>query len=124
MEQSFHVDHTHVLSQDVDGSDREALNPRDLNVALFQIHRSGAEWRFVHRDPQPVNKGAMQQGGKSASVDHQLGGRTVDGTVDVQVESVAHMNRRAAESADRKSTRLNSSHEWISYAVFCLKKKK
>src|SRR6266536_4533928 len=27
-------------------------------------------------------------------------------------------------SQDRKSTRLNSSHEWISYAVFCLKKKK
>src|SRR5207247_833967 len=25
---------------------------------------------------------------------------------------------------DRKSTRLNSSHEWISYAVFCLTKKK
>src|SRR5438105_8360903 len=24
---------------------------------------------------------------------------------------------------DRKSTRLNSSHEWISYAAFCLKKK-
>src|SRR5438105_786750 len=28
------------------------------------------------------------------------------------------------ENGDRKSTRLNSSHEWISYAVFCLKKKK
>src|SRR5438105_11480849 len=28
------------------------------------------------------------------------------------------------ERRDRKSTRLNSSHEWISYAVFCLKKKK
>src|SRR5438105_5863136 len=27
------------------------------------------------------------------------------------------------EIKDRKSTRLNSSHEWISYAVFCLKKK-
>src|SRR6266849_5589633 len=26
--------------------------------------------------------------------------------------------------ADRKSTRLNSSHEWTSYAVFCLKKNK
>src|SRR6266536_1519826 len=26
------------------------------------------------------------------------------------------------EHQDRKSTRLNSSHEWISYAVFCLKK--
>src|SRR5437899_9856224 len=34
--------------------------------------------------------------------------------------------RRAAERqrADRKSTRLNSSHLGISYAVFCLKKKK
>src|SRR2546422_4016165 len=27
------------------------------------------------------------------------------------------------ESTDRKSTRLNSSHGYISYAVFCLKKK-
>src|SRR5262245_63671008 len=30
---------------------------------------------------------------------------------------------RAAVDADRKSTRLNSSHLGISYAVFCLKKK-
>src|SRR5690348_17849485 len=29
-----------------------------------------------------------------------------------------------ADSEDRKSTRLNSSHPSISYAVFCLKKKK
>src|SRR5256886_6317391 len=29
----------------------------------------------------------------------------------------------ATESTDRKSTRLNSSHSQISYAVFCLKKK-
>src|SRR2546422_2887470 len=29
-----------------------------------------------------------------------------------------------AARADRKSTRLNSSHGYISYAVFCLKKKK
>src|SRR5207244_10819010 len=32
--------------------------------------------------------------------------------------------RRSGLSADRKSTRLNSSHQIISYAVFCLKKKK
>src|SRR5437762_9307080 len=31
---------------------------------------------------------------------------------------------RDAHSLDRKSTRLNSSHRCISYAVFCLKKKK
>src|SRR5438552_14388144 len=30
----------------------------------------------------------------------------------------------AASGRDRKSTRLNSSHQIISYAVFCLKKKK
>src|SRR2546430_6499885 len=31
---------------------------------------------------------------------------------------------RGTSSLDRKSTRLNSSHSQISYAVFCLKKKK
>src|SRR5690349_22902367 len=32
--------------------------------------------------------------------------------------------RRRSDGEDRKSTRLNSSHVEISYAVFCLKKKK
>src|SRR3712207_7832954 len=34
------------------------------------------------------------------------------------------LQRRPAGVVDRKSTRLNSSHANISYAVFCLKKKK
>src|SRR5437763_12093608 len=34
------------------------------------------------------------------------------------------LTRRQAHAVDRKSTRLNSSHRCISYAVFCLKKKK
>src|SRR5947207_12599469 len=34
------------------------------------------------------------------------------------------ISRGRVESGDRKSTRLNSSHTVISYAVFCLKKKK
>src|SRR2546426_8549635 len=34
------------------------------------------------------------------------------------------MTREGTVSGDRKSTRLNSSHLVISYAVFCLKKKK
>src|SRR2546426_12482785 len=38
---------------------------------------------------------------------------------------VLHLDPRRAEGPrDRKSTRLNSSHLVISYAVFCLKKKK
>src|SRR5712664_1052872 len=32
--------------------------------------------------------------------------------------------RKRVDELDRKSTRLNSSHDQISYAVFCLKKKK
>src|SRR5256886_4596409 len=36
---------------------------------------------------------------------------------------VAAVRRLAADLGDRKSTRLNSSHSQISYAVFCLKKK-
>src|SRR6266487_5776951 len=40
-------------------------------------------------------------------------------------EKYLHQNvPRAREAKDRKSTRLNSSHPSISYAVFCLKKKK
>src|SRR2546430_13026603 len=35
-----------------------------------------------------------------------------------------HDLERQATDQDRKSTRLNSSHSQISYAVFCLKKKK
>src|SRR5438105_15171594 len=37
---------------------------------------------------------------------------------------VCHTREMVTLPPDRKSTRLNSSHEWISYAVFCLKKKK
>src|SRR3989440_4231337 len=43
------------------------------------------------------------------------------------VEIPMAMTRRGGHAAprqDRKSTRLNSSHDQISYAVFCLKKKK
>src|SRR3712207_8442622 len=39
------------------------------------------------------------------------------------VDTQAVERRRVDEVGDRKSTRLNSSHANISYAVFCLKKK-
>src|SRR2546429_3364346 len=47
---------------------------------------------------------------------------------DATKETVAHSMVKAAkggraDAKDRKSTRLNSSHGYISYAVFCLKKK-
>src|SRR2546430_9627330 len=54
------------------------------------------------------------------------------GVADERVALRAHLRQdpgrecrqRRAAGVDRKSTRLNSSHSQISYAVFCLKKKK
>src|SRR3712207_418155 len=45
-------------------------------------------------------------------------------SVPVFVESGLYYTERGGKKGDRKSTRLNSSHANISYAVFCLKKKK
>src|SRR5256885_9615180 len=45
-------------------------------------------------------------------------------TIDLRAEFQSKSSRGAvSRSLDRKSTRLNSSHLVISYAVFCLKKK-
>src|SRR5437588_3819846 len=45
---------------------------------------------------------------------------------DIMIGQIAAATRRmrVGSGGDRKSTRLNSSHTVISYAVFCLKKKK
>src|SRR5436309_10915098 len=50
--------------------------------------------------------------------------RKVGVEVRQDVEAQAEAERSAENEGDRKSTRLNSSHVKISYAVFCLKKKK
>src|SRR5260363_89150 len=51
------------------------------------------------------------------SVQHLVDHGEADGAAEI-----AHQVEQAGR--DRKSTRLNSSHQIISYAVFCLKKKK
>src|SRR5918995_5242399 len=53
------------------------------------------------------------------------GGKALGVACDVTDEQQAHdlIKRGRDEFGDRKSTRLNSSHLVISYAVFCLKKK-
>src|SRR5207245_9828270 len=52
-------------------------------------------------------------------------GYDASGATEVFVgEGSVAVTSRGAQLADRKSTRLNSSHGSISYAVFCLKKKK
>src|SRR5687768_17757966 len=51
-----------------------------------------------------------------------LMGRAIDAT-GIQFKLLNRSRGPAVWSPDRKSTRLNSSHGYISYAVFCLKKK-
>src|SRR2546422_3128105 len=50
-------------------------------------------------------------------------GRGVSRSADEEIRDVLEF-LVGASGKDRKSTRLNSSHGYISYAVFCLKKKK
>src|SRR5258708_25177944 len=45
-------------------------------------------------------------------------------TIHLNEEPAIVVREAGSASQDRKSTRLNSSHQIISYAVFCLKKKK
>src|SRR5256884_8201843 len=45
------------------------------------------------------------------------------GALTLEPRKIKFIDRIVADSRDRKSTRLNSSHGYISYAVFCLKKK-
>src|SRR5690606_41226812 len=52
------------------------------------------------------------------------GGRRRVKSPHVRLPNHRHINRPSSVHQDRKSTRLNSSHVKISYAVFCLKKKK
>src|SRR2546426_6050500 len=47
-----------------------------------------------------------------------------DEVVNLVANTNSLLTELESQSADRKSTRLNSSHLVISYAVFCLKKKK
>src|SRR5437867_8751688 len=57
---------------------------------------------------------------------HRLGGDARDERRDLggRAQGIDDLERLLAQRIDRKSTRLNSSHRTISYAVFCLKKKK
>src|SRR5258708_8172941 len=65
---------------------------------------------------------APDDGGRGAARHRQAGDS--EGLYVGRKDGVRANLRRIALQKDRKSTRLNSSHQIISYAVFCLKKKK
>src|SRR3712207_7138828 len=77
----------------------------------------------IVNDGEVVGRGWTQPGGRphaEAMALEDAGELARGATAYVTLEPCAHESVRG----DRKSTRLNSSHANISYAVFCLKKKK
>src|SRR5437868_9170626 len=57
------------------------------------------------------------------SLEEALGQHDLDAVIICSPSELHEAQARQTIEADRKSTRLNSSHVSISYAVFCLKKK-
>src|SRR2546429_9989130 len=66
----------------------------------------------LFRSPQAEHRPARRSGGSRNPVSPAAG------------HDPGTLERSACQRADRKSTRLNSSHGYISYAGFCLEKKK
>src|SRR5438477_10579750 len=71
---------------------------------------------FPYNDALPISRQVDAGGGAERQRGH--GARPAGGP------RVCPGGRRRGPGGDRKSTRLNSSHMSISYAVFCLKKKR
>src|SRR5438067_5961332 len=91
-------------------------------AAGLQEHEAREERRAERHQRQPAHDAhecaarAARRGGHEA--DHERPGGGEDAP-----DVVAKARAGGTQPRDRKSTRLNSSHVSISYAVFCLKKK-
>src|SRR5207247_10455288 len=81
------------------------------SLVLGPVDRGQRAFVALHLRGREATEEALHQVGRARHLDahraDELDGSRVD----------------PRQVGDRKSTRLNSSHEWISYAVFCLKKK-
>src|SRR5947209_14845432 len=84
-------------------------SPKIFTSAVGNIHAG----RLLHRDLRKAEPGRRL---------HQSAGAIVLAAGHAGARANLAADRQA--QPDRKSTRLNSSHANISYAVFCLKKKK
>src|SRR3712207_8620664 len=93
--------------------------PRSTLFPYTTLFRSDG-FRCRHGEPPVVPAGEGEPGHHRV-----LGGVATGGVLgDVVAEPVRGPLPRDPLEGDRKSTRLNSSHANISYAVFCLKKKR
>src|SRR3989449_5602403 len=85
-------------------------------TAALALLRSGCDVDVYEQAAELTEVGAgLQLAANGTRVLHELG---------IGEQLKQRRDLEAVRSRDRKSTRLNSSHGYISYAVFCLKKKK
>src|SRR2546430_9221880 len=89
-------------------------------TTLFRSHRA-AQSREIPRDP--AFSAAVLQDALAMQIPQAVAHLRVD-ILRWPGGIVPRIQVGTAVLGDRKSTRLNSSHSQISYAVFCLKKKK
>src|SRR2546429_4462741 len=112
---------------DFAGSQHAALDRGGAQVVRYRVdllrdERCGQ--RLPGGDPEGILRGDCRDraGSKDAELMERLEiGLNSGGASRIRTGDREGDSRR---SIDRKSTRLNSSHGYISYAVFCLKKKK
>src|SRR5258708_21115944 len=90
--------------------------PRSTLFPYTTLFRSRSVDRRARRGEEPLLPQLLRRLG--AALDDRHGGPLQ------RVRDREPRARAGDAGTDRKSTRLNSSHQIISYAVFCLKKKK
>src|SRR2546422_4807639 len=91
--------------------------PSSVTIGLFLLGsmRVERDFQYAGRDSLPLDATPFPQSELTELIDHLA--RMRPG------ERARHLSLLGVKT-DRKSTRLSSSHGYISYAVFCLKKKK
>src|SRR5690606_39859942 len=97
--------------------------PLSISFPYTTLFRSRASFRarLLHPAPQPEGGGA-----RARTLPHRRAAAEIERPCaqDCPRDELYRRRNGRIPSRDRKSTRLNSSHVKISYAVFCLKKKR
>src|SRR5688572_194605 len=112
----------------LDGADVSRVASAAAEGALIGLFEPD-KYRTVEKEERTVDRfvvvseGADAEALRRGAERGRVVGESVNFARDLANEPGAYMTPTIMAERDRKSTRLNSSHSQISYAVFCLKKK-